>query len=78
MQVNCHHHQAVTEHPGLVPTAYAPDGTIEALEDPDRPFWLGVQWHPEHGDDFGLFRGLVLAASRSRVPGPAPAGPLSR
>jgi putative glutamine amidotransferase len=67
MQVNCHHHQAVAQHPALVPTAHAADGTLEALEDPDRPFWLGVQWHPEHGDDFGLFRGLVLAASRHLV-----------
>lgn len=64
MQVNCHHHQAVARHPGLVPTAHATDGTLEALEDPDRPFWLGVQWHPEHGDDHGLFRGLVLAAAQ--------------
>lgn len=63
LQVNCHHHQAVADHPGLVPTARATDGTLEAVEAPDRPFWLGVQWHPEHGDDFGLFRGLVEAAS---------------
>src|SRR3954452_1722849 len=67
VQVNCHHHQAVAEHPGLVPTARAADGTLEALEDPHRPFWLGVQWHPEHGDDHGLFRGLVEAASRHLV-----------
>jgi putative glutamine amidotransferase len=67
MQVNCHHHQAVVRHPGLVATAHAADGTLEALEHPDRPFWLGVQWHPEHGDDFGLFRGLVEAASRHLV-----------
>lgn len=64
MQVNCHHHQAVASHPGLVATGHATDGTLEAVEDPDRPFWLGVQWHPEHGDDYGLFRGLVEAASR--------------
>jgi putative glutamine amidotransferase len=64
MQVNCHHHQAVAAHPGLVATAHAADGTLESIEDPDRPFWLGVQWHPEHGDDYGLFRGLVEAASR--------------
>ena len=67
LQVNCHHHQAVVRHPGLVPTAHAADGTLEALEHPDRPFWLGVQWHPEHGDDYGLFRGLVLAANRHLV-----------
>ncbi len=65
MQVNCHHHQAVATHPGLTATAYADDGTLEALEDPDRAFWLGVQWHPEHGDDYGLFRGLVEAAAQT-------------
>lgn len=64
MQVNCHHHQAVASHPGLVATGHAADGTLESVEDPSRPFWLGVQWHPEHGDDYGLFRGLVEAASR--------------
>ena len=64
LQVNCHHHQSVTRHPGLIATARAADGTLEAVEHPDRAFWLGVQWHPEHGDDFGLFRGLVEAAGR--------------
>lgn len=49
IQVNSFHHQAVkTPAPGLVPTAYAPDGMIEALEMPDYPYLLGVQWHPEH------------------------------
>ena len=59
LQVNCHHHQAVAKHPGFEVTARAADGTIEAIEDPERPFWLAVQWHPEYGDDHGLFRGLV-------------------
>lgn len=62
-QVNCAHHQAAALHPGLEVSARAADGTIEALEDPERPFWLGVQWHPEYGDDYGLFRGLVAAAA---------------
>ena len=44
-------------------TARAADGTIEAIEDPERPFWLGVQWHPESGDDYGSFLGLIEAAS---------------
>lgn len=41
------HHQAVSRvAPGLVVTAVADDGTVEALEDPDR--WVAsVQWHPE-------------------------------
>jgi putative glutamine amidotransferase len=67
LQVSCHHHQAVLRHPGFLVTARAADGTIEAMEDPERPFWLGVQWHPESGDDHGLFLGLVEAASTARV-----------
>lgn len=47
--VNSHHHQAI-EKLGreLLATAWAPDGIVEAVEDPrsDR-FVLGVQWHPE-------------------------------
>jgi putative glutamine amidotransferase len=49
--VNSHHHQAIkTLGRELVATAWAPDGIIEAIEDPrsDR-FALGVQWHPELG-----------------------------
>ncbi len=49
--VNSHHHQAIeTVGRELVATAWAPDGIIEAVEDPrsDR-FALGVQWHPELG-----------------------------
>ena len=63
MQVSCHHHQSVLAHPGFAVTARAADGTVEAIEDPERAFWLGVQWHPESGDDYGLFLGLVEAAS---------------
>ncbi|MDI2036748.1 gamma-glutamyl-gamma-aminobutyrate hydrolase family protein [Paenarthrobacter nitroguajacolicus] len=41
------HHQAVARvGEGLVVTAVAEDGTVEALEDPSR--WVvSVQWHPE-------------------------------
>ena len=60
--VRCHHHQSVATHPGLVPAAYAADGNLEAIEDPDRRFWLGVQWHPETQADGGLFRALIEAA----------------
>lgn len=71
LQVSCAHHQAVVQHPGFEATARAADGTIEAMEDPERAFWLAVQWHPEYGDDHGLFRGLVAAA---RAVGGAAAG----
>jgi putative glutamine amidotransferase len=61
--VHCHHHQSVREHPGFVPAAHAADGVLEAMEDPGRPFWLAVQWHPERLEDAGLFRALVDAAA---------------
>lgn len=62
------HHQAIRElAPGLKVVAYAPDGTIEALEMPDHPWLIGVQWHPEStaADDptqQRLFNALVEAA----------------
>lgn len=62
--VPCHHHQAVAEHPGMVAAAHADDGTLEAMEHPGLPFWLGVQWHPETSDDVRLFTGLAAAARR--------------
>lgn len=67
-QVNSFHHQAVDElGEGLVASAWAPDGTIEAIEDRRHPFLLGVQWHAETLVDapsqLSLFRALVEAAS---------------
>lgn len=48
IQVNSFHHQAVKDlAPGLRVSAYAPNQLIEAIELPDYPFFLGVQWHPE-------------------------------
>ncbi|MGN0373726.1 MAG: gamma-glutamyl-gamma-aminobutyrate hydrolase family protein [Enterocloster sp.] len=49
IEVNSSHHQAVrTPAPGLTPCGYAADGLIEAIEKPDYPFLLGIQWHPEY------------------------------
>ena len=65
--VPTHHHQAIDRvGEGLQVTATAADGTVEAVEDPSRPFLLGVQWHPEAGDDGALFRALVDAAGAAR------------
>lgn len=60
--VACHHHQAVREHPGYAPAAYAADGTLEAMEATGTRFEVAVQWHPETRADAGLFAGLVAAS----------------
>ena len=45
-----HHHQGVGRlGAGLVATAWAEDGTVEAIEIDGAPFAVGVQWHPEAG-----------------------------
>lgn len=64
LTVNCHHHQSVAEHPGFTASAFAADGTLEAMELPGPRFCLGVQWHPETAADTGLFAGLVAAAEQ--------------
>jgi anthranilate synthase component 2/putative glutamine amidotransferase len=61
--VDCHHHQALDRIAAdLVPSAWAEDGVVEAVEAPDRTFCVGVQWHPEAGDDRRLFAAQVAAA----------------
>lgn len=67
--VRCHHHQTVRSHPGYVATAWAADGSLEAMEAEGVRFCLGVQWHPEVGRDQRLFDALVAAAEAERVPG---------
>lgn len=62
------HHQAVARLAGgAVKTAKAPDNVIEALEFPENPFCIGVQWHPECDRDSvatqRLFKGLVAACA---------------
>jgi gamma-glutamyl-gamma-aminobutyrate hydrolase PuuD len=59
----CHHHQAVDRlGEGLTAVAWAQDGTVEAAELDGARFVVGVQGHPEVGDDARLFAGLVEAA----------------
>src|ERR687897_137030 len=66
--VKSHHHQGYGRlGEGLVESARAEDGTIEAFEDPSYRFALGVLWHPEEGEDFRLFEQLVDEARRYRA-----------
>lgn len=77
--VNSSHHQAIrSPGRGLLATAHADDGIIEAIEDPEHPFYVGVQWHPEDlsreraADP--LFRAFVTAAAERRTKRPELAG----
>ncbi|MFD4633207.1 gamma-glutamyl-gamma-aminobutyrate hydrolase family protein [Streptomyces sp. NPDC058284] len=64
--VPTYHHQAVERlGENLVASAYAEDGTVEAVELPGHPWALGVQWHPEMGEDTRVMAALVRAASRA-------------
>ncbi|MGQ1795999.1 gamma-glutamyl-gamma-aminobutyrate hydrolase [Kocuria sp. CNJ-770] len=79
----CYHHQALDEvAEGLVVTARAADGTIEAVETTAGGWALGVQFHPEENrKDPRLFEGFVAVAhdhARGRTPSGGPAGALHR
>ena len=65
--VKSHHHQGMGRiGDGLREVAWAEDGVVEGLEDPEKRFALGVLWHPEEGEDLALFTGLVEQARRYR------------
>jgi gamma-glutamyl-gamma-aminobutyrate hydrolase PuuD len=65
--VKSHHHQGFGRvGAGLEPVAWAEDGTVEALVDPERRFAVGVLWHPEAGEDAALFEALVAEARAYR------------
>jgi len=68
--VQSHHHQGFGRiGGGLRETAWADDGTLEAVEDPSKRFALGVLWHPEEGEDAALFEALVAEARAYREKG---------
>jgi len=69
LNVNSLHHQGVKDiAPSLRVAGHAPDGLVEAIELPDHPFGIGVQWHPEWLTDQeptrNLFRKFVEAAGK--------------
>lgn len=72
-RVTSTHHQLVKDlAPGFRVTAESlEDGIVEGLEEPDHPFLVAVQWHPErmyqeHPEHLALFRALVAAAGQAR------------
>ena len=73
IRVNSFHHQAVDRLPsGFRAVAWADDGLLEGIEFPERPFCLGVQWHPENltGNEEHarrLFSAVVQAALAYRL-----------
>ena len=67
INVNSLHHQGLKDiAPALRVAGYAPDGLVEAIELPEHPFGLAVQWHPEWLTDQegtrSLFRKFIEAA----------------
>jgi putative glutamine amidotransferase len=67
IKVNSLHHQGLKDvAPSLRIAGHSPDGLVEAIELPDHPFGLAVQWHPEWLTDQestrNLFRKFVEAA----------------
>ena len=67
LKVNSLHHQGLRNiAPELRVTGYAPDGLVEAVELPNHPFGLAVQWHPEWLTDQkptrNLFNAFIKAA----------------
>jgi putative glutamine amidotransferase len=72
LMVNSTHHQAVSRlGEGLVASAVAPDGVVEAIESSNGTFAVGVQWHPElllqsMPLQLGVYRGLITRARDTR------------
>lgn len=64
--VHSRHKQVVDDAGDMTVLATSPDGVIEAVYDPELPFCMGVQWHPERTVDAvlgeGLFKRLVKEA----------------
>ncbi len=58
----CSNHRQAVRDPGrLAVAAVADDGLVEAVHDPDRRFFVGVQWHPERTADPRLGSGILAA-----------------
>ncbi|MSR29261.1 MAG: gamma-glutamyl-gamma-aminobutyrate hydrolase family protein [Phycisphaerales bacterium] len=54
------HHQALESHGPFDAVGYSDDGILEAIRDPRRHFYLGVQWHPERTVDATMGDGVIV------------------
>lgn len=67
VKVNSTHHQAIGQlGTGLIVSAAAPDGIIEAIESINHKYAIGVEWHPEYLNsdlDLNIFKNLINSAS---------------
>jgi putative glutamine amidotransferase len=67
-QVPAGHHQGINRiGSGLLTVAWTPDQVVEAVELQGHAFGVGVQWHPEEGDDLLIFEALINAAANAQL-----------
>ena len=69
--VHSHHHQAMLDAGTMDVIAQSKDGLIEAISDPSRKWYVGVQWHPERTEHNELGQGLfstLVSESNVRIP----------
>jgi len=63
------HHQVLAESGPFEAIGWSDDGVLEAIRDPNKQFYLGVQWHPERTKDSlmgdGIIARLIEAARRA-------------
>jgi gamma-glutamyl-gamma-aminobutyrate hydrolase PuuD len=80
VQVPAAHHQAPYQlGEGLTVAGWSTDGEVtEALEVDGHRFGVGVQWHPEEGDDPRLITAFIEAAAQPRPARPAEPQPPRR
>lgn len=53
------HHQALGDSGPFEPIGWSDDGVLEAIRDPNKRFYLGVQWHPERTKDLVMGDGII-------------------
>lgn len=77
LKVNSFHERSIADVGyGLKITAQEMNGIVQGIEDPDRKFYMGVQFHPEfliYREKFlGIFKAVVEAAGVTDQPSVSP------